>query len=956
MGFFNPQNPGIGGLNELTAAEEAFLTSFAGLSFSNGDILYYNSGALQRLPVGADGTYLTLSSGLPAWASVSGGSIDGSGTTNELTYWVDSDTLGSLTTATYPSLTELSYLKGATSAIQTQINAKFTLPSLTSGSVLFSDGSTISQNNPNFSWDNINIQLKIGSNSIVNGNSLNPIAVAKTSTSYLATYIQNLSSGTAASTDLIIGNNADDGTVSTGTYLDMGINSSGYTGTGLTNGPGDAYIFNNLEDLIFGTGTSGKNVIIGTNIFGGTAASKTRATFTDTGLQMMNGSAANPSISFAGSTTTGFYQSATSTIGVSIAGTSRGTWGASTFSVNSSDGGTIDIGGTSQYMDFGGTITPSANTFQTVRTSTTWTPAENRTNAFAFNNQLVLGGSTTGISITTLVGNRSAILTGSGSTIGFTFTDAIAFEARQFVNNSSGTVTGTNEIGFLANNMTNTVSTNKRGFVGELSSGTTKWNLYMSGNAQNWLAGNLGIGTGISAPTAKLHIAAGSTTASTAPIKLTSGSLMTAPEVGAIEFLTDTYYATITTGVARKSFAFREDKLSVFAATTSAELAGVISDETGSGALMFATSPVITTDITIPNTGLHILDTNASHDLIIAPGSNLTLDRTLTVTTGDTDIILDVTAVTDGYVLTYDTGTNSWRGEAASGGGANTALSNLATVAINTTLVSDTYNTDALGTSAIAWSDLFLGNGAVIDFSTAASTSDVTITHSSNALTLAGGTWILPAVTTTVAPLKFTTGGTLLTTAEDGAIEMDDDCFYGTTDAGNRGVIPVEHIIRANATRTFVSNTAQQAIFNDPTNGTLTLEVGTYLFEGVIAMTSMSATSGNGKFSVIGAGTATLGDILWQAWGNDALAEAAAAAVGGGWHIIATQTAVNIVAAGAATAVAFSVKGTFTVTVAGTIIPSFAQTTASAAVVSIGSFFKCNRIGSTSMVSVGQWT
>ena len=40
---------------------------------------------------------------------------------------------------------------------------------------------------------------------------------------------------------------------------------------------------------------------------------------------------------------------------------------------------------------------------------------------------------------------------------------------------------------------------------------------------------------------------------------------------------------------------------------------------------------------TIPNTGLHVLDTNASHDLIIAPGSNLTADRTLTVTTGDAD-------------------------------------------------------------------------------------------------------------------------------------------------------------------------------------------------------------------------------------------------------------------------------------------------------------------------------
>lgn len=61
----------------------------------------------------------------------SGGSIDGSGTTNEITYWVDSDTLGSLTTATYPSLTELSYSKGVTSAIQTQLNAKAPIASPT---------------------------------------------------------------------------------------------------------------------------------------------------------------------------------------------------------------------------------------------------------------------------------------------------------------------------------------------------------------------------------------------------------------------------------------------------------------------------------------------------------------------------------------------------------------------------------------------------------------------------------------------------------------------------------------------------------------------------------------------------------------------------------------------------------------------------------------------------------
>jgi hypothetical protein len=48
----------------------------------------------------------------------------GSGTTNEISYWVSASSIGSLTTATYPSLTELSYVKGVTSSIQTQFSGK----------------------------------------------------------------------------------------------------------------------------------------------------------------------------------------------------------------------------------------------------------------------------------------------------------------------------------------------------------------------------------------------------------------------------------------------------------------------------------------------------------------------------------------------------------------------------------------------------------------------------------------------------------------------------------------------------------------------------------------------------------------------------------------------------------------------------------------------------------------
>jgi len=51
--------------------------------------------------------------------------VTGTGTNNELAYFnTTGSTISSLTTATYPSLTELSYVKGTTSAIQTQLAAK----------------------------------------------------------------------------------------------------------------------------------------------------------------------------------------------------------------------------------------------------------------------------------------------------------------------------------------------------------------------------------------------------------------------------------------------------------------------------------------------------------------------------------------------------------------------------------------------------------------------------------------------------------------------------------------------------------------------------------------------------------------------------------------------------------------------------------------------------------------
>jgi hypothetical protein len=70
---------------------------------------------------------------------------------------------------------------------------------------------------------------------------------------------------------------------------------------------------------------------------------------------------------------------------------------------------------------------------------------------------------------------------------------------------------------------------------------------------------------------------------------------------------------------------------------------------------------IIATSATLSNTGLHLLDTNASHDLIVAPGSNLTADRTLTVTTGDTDITVNLTDPGADRLLFWDETASTWR-------------------------------------------------------------------------------------------------------------------------------------------------------------------------------------------------------------------------------------------------------------------------------------------------------
>lgn len=76
MSFRDTQNPGIGGLDELTDAEQTFVQGLAALSYTQGDVLYYNGTTLTRLAAGNSGQFLKTQGAAanPVWADVSAAS------------------------------------------------------------------------------------------------------------------------------------------------------------------------------------------------------------------------------------------------------------------------------------------------------------------------------------------------------------------------------------------------------------------------------------------------------------------------------------------------------------------------------------------------------------------------------------------------------------------------------------------------------------------------------------------------------------------------------------------------------------------------------------------------------------------------------------------------------------------------------------------------------------------
>lgn len=169
--------------------------------------------------------------------------------------------------------------------------------------------------------------------------------------------------------------------------------------------------------------------------------------------------------------------------------------------------------------------------------------------------------------------------------------------------------------------------------------------------------------------------------------------------------------------------------------------------------------------------------------------------------------------------------------------GATTALDNLASVAINATLIPGVSDAVALGSTTKQWSDLFLAEGAVINFDN----GDATITQTGNDITIAGITSFGVGTSTAVT----------LGTIELGAAS---DTTLARVSAG---VISVEGI-------TLVDVSSTQALTNKTYNGnTFTAGTGVLTIAAAKTLTisnslTLAGTDGKG----INVGAATSGKIL----------------------------------------------------------------------------------------------
>jgi hypothetical protein len=229
-------------------------------------------------------------------------------------------------------------------------------------------------------------------------------------------------------------------------------------------------------------------------------------------VQFAAGSAAAPALTRFGDDNTGIFFPAADTLAASTAGserlriTSAGNVGIGTSSPTNalSVTGNANVTGNVTLGD-ASTDTVTVNGYMVIGGGTPNSAYGLQLNNAALTGSLQIGGILvpTGSSAATsrIVGVYAAANTAAAV---FTVTNVMAFQVGTVSKGAGSTITNQHGLYILDQ----TQGTNNFGITSLVSSGTNKWNIYASGTAANYFAGNVGIG--IAVATANLEVARGS--------------------------------------------------------------------------------------------------------------------------------------------------------------------------------------------------------------------------------------------------------------------------------------------------------------------------------------------------------------------------------------------------------------------------------------------------------------
>lgn len=245
-----------------------------------------------------------------------------------------------------------------------------------------------------------------------------------------------------------------------------------------------------------------------------------------------------------------------------------------------------------------------------------------------------LSGDVTGTQSATAISNATVtgkLLTGFSASAGtITSSDSILTAFNKIAGNIAGYATTSGTLAQFA-------ATTSAQLAGVISDETGS-GLLVFNNSPTFITPILGAATATTIN--KLTITAPATSAT---LTIVDGKTLTSNNT--LTFTgTDSSSVAFGTG---GTVAYTANKLSVFAATTSSELAGVISDETGSGALVFANTPTLVTPVLGAATATSV------------NGTSIPTSKTLVVTTDTLAVHAATTSAQLAGVISDETGTGS---------------------------------------------------------------------------------------------------------------------------------------------------------------------------------------------------------------------------------------------------------------------------------------------------------